>query len=205
MKRYLLPALILVVGISASAQDPAVPPAGAPAAGEVANPYYPLKAESVWSYKVTGGPITVKVAKEKETVKGVACYKVETSAGGKVAATELVAFTKDGVMRYSVNGLQPDAPIMFLKAGAKKGDSWAVDTKVSGQTVKGTFNVTEEKVKIGDKEYDTLVVKGDDMEIGSTKTSVAYWFAKDVGIVKLKFTLGTQDAVLELESFTPGK
>ena len=43
------------------------------------------------------------------------------------------------------------------------------------------------------------------MEIGSTKTSVEYWFAKDVGIVKLKFSLGTQEATLELEAFTPAK
>lgn len=209
MKRLLIPALFLALGMTTLAQDKdkdkaAPAPAPAPAATD-SNPYYPLKSEATWVYKVTGGPITVKVAKEKETVNNQPCFKLETSAGGKVAATELVALTKDGVMRYSVNGLKPDAPIIFLKAGAKKGDTWTVDTKVSGQTLKGTFTVNEEKVKVGDKEYETLVVKGDDMEIGSTKTSVTYWFAKDVGIVKLKFTLGTQDAVLELESYTPGK
>ena len=43
------------------------------------------------------------------------------------------------------------------------------------------------------------------MQIGSTSTTVEYWFAKDVGIVKLKFTLGTQDATLELEKYEAGK
>jgi hypothetical protein len=43
------------------------------------------------------------------------------------------------------------------------------------------------------------------MQVGSTTSDIEYWFAKDVGIVKLRFTLGSQDATLELEKYEPGK
>lgn len=187
-------AATLIVTISGIAQD----------ATPVTNPYYPLKKDSEWTYAVQGGPVKVKVI-GTEKIKDTLCYKLETSVGGKPSSTETVGVTKEGVHRFVVNGITADMPILFLKADAKKGDSWPVDTKVSGQTVKGTFKVDEAKIKIKDKDYETLHVKTEDMEIGSTKTMVEYWFAKDVGIVKLKFVLGTQEANLELETYTAGK
>lgn len=185
---------ILAIGVSLSAQDAAAP-----------NPYYPLKVNSEWTYKVQGGPIKVKVIGTEKIKDNVTGYKLETSAGGKVSASEVVANTKEGVQRISVNGLIPAVPILFLKADAKKGDSWTVDTTVAGQEIKGNFKVEEAKINVGGKDYDTLYVKGENMKIGSTETTVEYWFAKDIGIVKLKFSLGTQDATLELESYMAGK
>ena len=196
MKRWTGLALVaaLIMTASGFAQD----------AAPVANPYYPLKTGNEWTYAVQGGPVKVKVT-GTENIKETTCYKLETSVGGKASSTESVGVTKEGVQRFVVNGISADIPILFLKADAKKGDTWTVDTKVAGQAVKGTFKVDEAKIKVKEKEYETLHVKTDDMEIGSTKTSVEYWFAKDVGIVKLKFSLGTQEATLELEAFTPAK
>ncbi len=173
--------------------------------GPVKNPYYPLKVGSEWKYKVQGGPISVKVT-GSEKVANQAGYKLETTAGSKVSATEVVAVTKEGVLRYNVNGLNAEPPIMFLPADPTATKEWNVDSKVAGQQIKGTFKVTMEDVTVPAGTYQKAVhVKGSDMTIGSTKTTVEYWFAKDIGIVKLKFTLGTQDATLELESYTAGK
>jgi len=185
---------ILALAFAAPAQDTVAP-----------NPYYPLKEGSEWTYKVQGGPIKVTV-KGKEKVKDGTGYKLETTAGGKVSATETGGYTKEGVERFNVNGLNPDAPILFLPADPMAKKEWNVDTKVGGQEIKGTFKANKEKVVVPAGTYeDAIHVKGADMTIGATKTTVEYWFAKDVGIVKLKFTLGSQDATLELEGFTPGK
>ena len=186
---------VLVSALGLSAQEAAAP---------LTNPYYPLKQGSTWTYTVQGGPVQVKVA-GTEKIKDATAYKLETTAGGKVSATETVGVTKDGVVRYQVNGVSAAAPILFLKADAKKGDSWTIDTTAGMQTIKGTYKVSEEKIKVNGKDYDTLHVKGEDLTVGTTKTNVEYWFAKDVGIVKLKFTLGSQDATLELENYTAGK
>jgi len=184
---------LLSAGVAAPAQDAAA-----------TNPYYPLKVGSEWTYKVQGGPIKVKVA-GPEKVGMINGYKLETSAGNKVSATETVAVTPEGVKRLNVNGLTPEQPILFLPADPEATKSWDVDTKVGGQAIKGKFTANKEKVTVPAGTYDAVHVKGDNMTIGTTQTTVEYWFAKDVGIVKLKFTLGSQDATLELESYTAGK
>jgi hypothetical protein len=184
---------ILTIGVTLPAQD-----------APTTHPYYPLKVGSEWSYKVQGGPIKVKVA-GTEKAGMFTGYKLETSAGNKVSATETVAVTPEGVKRFNVNGLNPDQPILFLPTNPEETKSWDVDTKVAGQTIKGKFTAAKEKVTVPAGTYDAIHVKGADMQIGATSTTVEYWFAKDVGIVKLKFTLGTQDATLELESYTAGK
>jgi hypothetical protein len=196
--------LALCCSWSLVGQDKKDPPKETTPAAPTSNPYYPLKEKTEWTYKVQGGPITVKVI-GTEKIKDATGYKLETSAGGKVTATEVVGLTKDGVARFSVNNSTPDTPILILKNDAKSGDSWTIDTKVGGQTLKGTFTVKDEKVEVPAGKYDTLHVVGKDMEIGTSKTTIEYWFAKDVGIVKLKFSLGSQEAVLELEKTTTGK
>ena len=186
---------VLTVAVSIPAQE---------AAGTKAHPYYPLKVGSVWTYKVQGGPIQVKVAGTEKAGTHTG-YKLETTAAGKVSATEVVAFTDEGIQRFSVNQLNAEPPILFLPKDVDATKEWNVDSKVAGQEIKGTFKIDKEKVTVPAGTYDTIHVKGAEMTIGATKTTVEYWFAKDVGIVKLRFTLGTQDAVLELESYTAGK
>jgi hypothetical protein len=132
-------------------------------------------------------------------------YKLETSAGNKVSATETVAMTPEGVKRFNVNGLAPEQPILFLPADPEATKTWKVDTKVAGQTITGTFTAAKASVTVPAGTYEAIHVRGDNMQIGTTSTTVEYWFAKDVGIVKLMFKLGSQDATLELENYTAGK
>lgn len=179
------------VTIAASAQDQ--------------HPYYPLKKDSEWTYKVQGGPIKVKVT-GTEKAGATTGFKLETTAGNKVSATEVIAFTSEGMQRFNVNALAAEPPILFLPKDPEATKTWNVDSKVAGQEIKGTFNIAIADVTVPAGTYPKAIhVKGTDMTIGSTKTTVEYWFAKDVGIVKLKFTLGNQDATLELEAYTPGK
>jgi hypothetical protein len=185
---------VLTVGVTLPAQE----------AGDT-HPYYPLKIGAEWTYKVQGGPIKVKVA-GTEKAGMFTGYKLETSAQNKVSATETVAVTPEGVKRFNVNQLSPEQPILFLPKDPEATKTWKVETKVAGQTIKGDFTATKTNVTVPKGTYnDVIHVRGENMQIGSTSTNVEYWFAKDVGIVKLKFTLGTQDATLELEEYTPGK
>jgi hypothetical protein len=179
----------------------AVPAQDAP----TTHPYYPLKVGAEWTYEVQGGPLKMKVAKP-EKVGANNAFVVEASAKEKISATEIVGITDKGVVRYSVNGLVADPPILFLPTDPTVTKEWTVDTKASGQAFKGTFKANKESVTVPAGTYpDAIHVKGSDMQIGTTSTNIDYWFVKDIGIVKLRFTLGTQEAVLELKSFTPGK
>jgi hypothetical protein len=186
---------VLIVGMSLSAQEAAAP---------ITHPYYPIKAGSEWTYKVQGGPIKMKIT-GTEKVGQATAYKIEVTAGNKVSATEVIGVTKDGVVRYNVNGVAADAPILFLPTDPENTKEWSIDTKGGGQPLKGTFRASKEKVTVPAGNYDTVHVKGTGMTVGTTTSDIEYWFAKDVGIVKLRFTLGSQDATLELEKYEPGK
>lgn len=186
---------VCMVGISLSAQETAAP---------TTHPYYPIKVGAEWTYSVQGGPIKMKVT-GAEKVGAASGFKIEVTAGNKVSATEVVGVTKDGVVRYSVNNVAAEAPILFLPIDPEATKEWTVDTKGGGQTLKGKFAASKEKITVPAGTYDTIHVKGSDMTVGSTTSNIDYWFAKDVGIVQLKFTLGSQEAILKLDSFTPGK
>jgi hypothetical protein len=198
MKRLAGPSVlaVLIAGVALFAQEPAAAP--------TSNPYYPLKNGAEWTYKVQGGPIKMKVNGTEKVGQNTG-FKIEVTAGNKVSATEVVGVTKDGVVRYNVNGVTADPPILFLPADPEATKEWPINSKGGGQELKGTFKSSKEKVTVPAGTYETIHVKGTGMTVGSTTSDVEYWFAKDVGIVKLKFSLGSQDATLELESFTPGK
>jgi hypothetical protein len=189
---------VLIVGVSLPAQEAAAP---------ATNAYYPVKVGSEWTYKVQGGPIKMKIT-GTEKVGQATGYKIEVTAGNKVSATEVIGVTDKGVVRYSVNGVAAEPPILFLPADPEATKEWTIESKTAGQggqPLKGTFKISKEKVTAGTATYDTIHVKGSGMTVGSTSSDIDYWFAKDVGIVKLRFTLGSQEAVLELEKYEPGK
>jgi hypothetical protein len=186
---------ILMIGVALSAQDTAAP---------ATNPYYPIKTGSEWTYKVQGGPIKMKVT-GNEKVGQATGFKIEVTAGNKVSATEVVGVTKDGVVRYNVNGVNAEPPILFLPADPEATKEWEIKSKGGGQELSGTFKISKEEVTVPAGKYSTIHVRGPGMKVGNTTSDIDYWFAKDVGIVKLRFTLGSQDATLELESYTPGK
>ena len=186
---------VMIVGVTLSAQETAAP---------TTHPYYPIKVGSEWTYKVQGGPIKMKIT-GTEKVGQATGYKIEVTAGSKVSATEVIGVTKDGVVRYKVNDAAADTPILFLPTDPEATKEWKIDTKGGGQPLAGTFRASKEKVTVPAGTYDTIHVKGTGMTVGNTTSDIDYWFAKDVGIVKLRFTLGSQDATLELEKYEPGK
>jgi hypothetical protein len=171
--------------------------------------YFPTKKGTAWTYKTGGNQVIVKVA-GPDKIGNVDCIKLETYVGDKAQANEHIAITKDGIYRHAVNGQQPEKPIMFLKFAPDKLSpdeklNWEVDTKILGQNIKGKFDTKKEKLKVGDKEYDTIVADGASFDISGKKATIKYWFADKVGIVKLQFAIDNQDATLELEKYEEGK
>ena len=163
--------------------------------------WYPLKKDTTWTYKVPGNSIVMKVTNPQDKDGA----KVETLVNGKSIANEHIQVKDDGVYRTMINGLKPEQPVRFLKLPPKEGESWDVETKIQGQAVKGKFTTSKEKVTVPAGSYDAFKVEGKDFDIAGMKTNITYWFADKVGIVKLSFSLGGTDAVLELEKYEPGK
>jgi len=192
MKRYAFGSItFLALAVALTAQE----------GGGKETEWYPLKKDTTWTYKVPGNSIVMKVTNPADKDGA----KVETLVNGKSIANEHIQVKEDGVYRTSINGLKPEQPVRFLKLPPKEGESWDVETKIQGQAVKGKFTTSKEKVTVPAGSYDAFKVEGKDFDIAGMKTNITYWFADKVGIVKLSFSLGGTDAVLELEKYEPGK
>jgi hypothetical protein len=167
------------------------------------NEYYPLAIGSAWHYKSNDTKVTLKVTKH-EKVGDKLCAVIETLRDGKVEGTECVSVSQAGAIRVSFNGQAASVPLMFLKFPPKKGEKWKVDSMIGSENVKGEFTIEEEKIKVPQGEYDTIKSVGA-IEVNGQATTIAYWFAKNVGVVKLLIKTAESEVVLELEKYEAAK
>jgi hypothetical protein len=198
------------------AQAPPVPAAGAapaPAAGAApaaaaapvaTTDLYPLKVGSKWTYKLGDAQtveIVVDAIKDGEAT-------LSTRVNGKPVAKESVKVMADGVYRTKINDAPVAPPVKFLALPAKKDTKWAIESKVTEQTVKGNYTIKEESEKIktkDNKEYQTVVVDSPDLDIAGQKTSVKQWFSPTKGLVKLSYVINNYEATIELVEYVEGK
>jgi hypothetical protein len=169
--------------------------------------YFPTKKDTKWTYKVGDNFVEVRVAKV-EKVNNEDQYLFETVVGKDPKTTEMFVVRADGVYRTKVKEDKLDPMLKILPFPAKKDFSWDVHSKLGAQTVKGSLKVIaeNEKIKIQNTEYETIVIEGKDLDVAGAKTSVKIWFAKDRGIVKEEFILQTLEKVsLELSKYEEGK
>lgn len=166
--------------------------------------YCPLQVGNTWKYKFGENFVTYKVAGH-EKVGGVLCAKVEMILDKKPTSYEHLAVTKEGLCRFSFEGKELKPPVCFLKLPPKKGATWKVDSKGGSETLKGSFKAGEAEVKVPAGTYKAVSVASQDLEAGSVKPNVTYYFAENVGLVKEVIQLKDQKIILELVSFEAGK
>jgi hypothetical protein len=168
--------------------------------GKDADGYFPTKPNTVWKYKAGDQIVEVKVADKTVKYNNEDCVKLETWVGGKEVASELYALRADGVYRVKVKDDKIDPAIKVLQLPVKKGDSWKFNSKVGTQTVSGEFKIKDdkEKIKIGDKEYETVAVEGNELDVAGAKTTVKLWLHKGSGIVKLNYKIADAETTLEM-------
>ena len=165
---------------------------------------FPTKVGTAWRYHTSGGKIHVRVTRH-EKVGGVTCAVLETRADEQVVATEQVAVRADGVYRYLIAGQKADPPFRFLKLPANNGDTWEAMTRLGGQTIKATFEIGEEEVKVPAGKFQAVVVRSREFEVAGQKLSSQVWYARGVGMVKSEMTIAGNPIHVELEKFEPAK
>jgi hypothetical protein len=166
--------------------------------------YYPTALGSRWVYKVGETEIATEVT-AVEVKKDARLATISTLVNGKAVSTERISVSDKGVFRDQINKADLKPPLCILKSPLKSGDKWEVDSSVQDQPMKMSFTAGgPEEVEVPAGKYKAVRVDADGT-IAGTQTKVTYWFAPDVGVVKLKYTIAGSDAILELKSFTLGK
>jgi hypothetical protein len=167
--------------------------------------YYPLEVGNTWHYKLDTTKFSLKVVKH-EKVGDVVTARIEMSMDGKVMATEHVFVKDDGIYRYDFEGKKAEPPVKFFALPPKADATWTVDSKVGGETLKGTFKMGEAKdVKVPAGTYNTFTSASDDLDASGMKISFTSYYAKDVGMVKQVIKAAGQETTIELEKFEPAK
>jgi hypothetical protein len=172
---------------------------------KVKSEYYPLEVGNTWTYKLDNSKFTLKVAKLEKVGDDVTA-RIEMTMNDKVMAVEHVAAKEDGLYRYDFEGKKAEPPVKFFALPPKADATWTIDSKVSGETLKGTFKMGEEKgVKVPAGTYDTFKVTSDDLDASGMKIAFTSYYAKDVGMVKQVIKAAGQETTIELEKFEPAK
>ncbi|QEL14198.1 hypothetical protein [Limnoglobus roseus] len=204
----------LATAVAAQAPPPAPPaappagtpaaPAAPPAAPAATTDLYPLKAGSVWKYKLGDGQdvqIKVDAVKDGEAT-------LSTMVANRAVAKETVKVQADGVYRTKINDSPITPPVKILALPAKKDGSWTVDSKVQEQPLKGKYTIKDEKEKVktkDGKEFEAVVVDAPELDVAGQKTSVKTWYSAGKGMVKLSYVINNYEATIELVEYTEGK
>lgn len=168
--------------------------------------YYPLKVGTKWHYQIQVGKQTipaVSIAREEETINQVKLVRLECEIDGKLAATEHLASTPEGIFRHRYNGLKCEPPLHILRLPVKKGETWRSDLVVGPE--RGSFSAVTDmaKVEVPAGQYDAVTVRTMVKMPNGSIIITKYWFAAGVGIVKQEVIDGSTKVVINLEKFEP--
>lgn len=189
-------ALVLLLAVA--------PAAPIPKEKSQAPDYYPTALGSKWVYKFEDSTDTTEIT-AVETRGDARIVTFSTPSGAKDVTTYTVSVSRKGVFRTHLDKEAIDPTVCFLQHPYKPGDTWDVDTVIRGLPAKLSFTAREaESVEVPAGRYRAVRVDADETFPGK-QSRLTYWFAPDVGLVKIRYTTGESDAVTELQSFTPGK
>lgn len=172
------------------------------------SPYFPLEVGNEWHYRSGDEKVIIRVVRhepvelmdDKEKPSKIQAAVVELKSGNRIVF-EKMTVAADGAYRLSTAGHQITPPLRFLKLPSKEGDKWTVQSDSEGIPLKGTFTISRETVKVPAGSFDCYVSATKDFQIAGDTSSITYWFAENVGMVKQRVQVGNFDRLLELEKF----
>ena len=199
--------ILFVFGLTLSCQ----PLATAQENTQDSKSYYPLKAGNKWTYQIEsdtaakGSKLINQIAKI-EKIDGVSLSRLETTAKGKVVASEHLSITGKGIFRNRYNGTEVSPPICMLKFPIKKDSTWKVESKVGEEKLSVSCKLDEEEIEVPAGKFKTVKVVMDAEVVGAgIIVSTTYWFAQGVGVVKQHVNINSMQFSILLEKFEEGK
>ena len=200
--------ILFVFGLALSCQ----PLATAQEKTQDSKSYYPLKVGNKWTYQIESDAVAKGSSKlmnqiaKIEKIDGVSLSRLETTAKGKVVASEHLSITDKGIFRNRYNGTEVSSPICMLKFPIKKGSTWKVESKVGEEKLSVSCKSDEEEIEVPAGKFKTVKVVMDAEVVGAgIIVSTTYWFSQGVGVVKQHVNINSMQFTLLLEKFEEGK
>jgi hypothetical protein len=171
--------------------------------------YYPQKPGMKWTYDLDpGNGRKIRVANQIariETIDGKSMARLETIVNGRVAMTQHLLSTPEGVFRYRMGETDVSPPLCILKYPIKEGETWKVEPTIGREQSRMSFTSGRHEVVLltGAKYQAISVVCEINVEASQVKTTS--WYAPDVGMVKDTRKFGDRTITMDLVAFEVGQ
>lgn len=171
-----------------------------------AGEYFPLSEGALWKYRGSDGKNIVQKITREEKLGFYPGFLMETLENDKPLAAEHLGDVPDGLVRFSLNGIRFDTPVVLLKANSKAGDKWPIEINLGNEPVKGTIRVLEEQVTVPAGKYSCLVTIFETEKEAKEKVVFKVAYAAKVGPVRQEFQKGSsKPLIFELLEYSPQK
>jgi len=169
-----------------------------------AGEYFPLSEGSVWKFRGADGKNIVQKITREEKLGFYPGFLMETSVDGQPLVAEHLGDVPDGLVRFSLNGIRFDTPVVLLKSNSKPGDKWPIEINLGNEPVKGTIKVVEEQITVPAGKYSCLVTFFETEKESKEKVTFKVAYAPKVGPVRQEFQKGeSKPVIFELQEYTP--
>jgi hypothetical protein len=159
-----------------------------------------------WVYQSEGETYELLVTSAEQ--KGdTRILHLEQSQDGKLTMSDNWGVSTEGVYRTSLTGAAGDPAAFLVKYPHKPDEKWTARAELKGDiTLCQSFMARDvELVKVPAGTFQAIHVEFILEATGERTVGAEYWFAQDVGIVKMRLQKGDRIVTHELKSFTPGK
>ena len=183
--------------------------AQAPPAQTTRPDYYPVKAGAKWTYDLDPGNgrkirVTNQIVRF-ETINGKSMARLETVINGRVAMTQHLLSTPEGVFRCRLSESDVSPPLCFLKYPFKEGEAWQAEPVIGNEHSKMSFKSgRHEELMSTAAKYQAISVACE-ISVEAAQLKTKSWYAPDVGMVKDVREWGDTTVTMELVTFEAGR
>ncbi|MFO0969027.1 MAG: serine/threonine-protein kinase [Gemmataceae bacterium] len=169
--------------------------------------YFPMKVGSKWHYRAetSEGKVVHAVARigKVEKIDGQMLARWEALVNGEMIASEHFSCTAKGIFRHRNNGADVTPPMRLLSFPVQIGETWEGEHKNGEQLSKVIGRTGYEEVEVPAGKFKAVTVHLQ-VETDGKMSTVTFWFAAGVGIVKEEVQDGAT-VTMELERFEEGR
>ena len=167
----------------------------------------PLQVGNTWTYRVSNQDekFVIKAVRE-ELVSEQNCLVLEAMTKDRVVATEHVAITREGLMRFRADKEDVDPPLCVLRWPLPRKGGWNAEYHLGPRLASANFWTTPPaEVTVPAGKFKATVVHTAVKEGMQNLGSASAWYAEGVGLVKQTISQGPgRTLTLELEKFEKG-
>jgi hypothetical protein len=167
--------------------------------------YYPIQKGAKWVYQYNGGEWTC-IATSVEEKGASKIVTVEKKVNDKLVPLWIISVSDKGLYEIAAGDVKLESPLPLLTLPAKPGDKWELNHTQEGlPKINGTVRVGDvETIEVPAGKYETLRLEWDYTLDGKSQQRT-YWFARDIGWVKMIVKTKTDTDEVVLKKFYPGK